>query len=102
MIEESIGKSNQGSTQLQQVAEVIHSITDSSARVKVLVDEVRAGSIDQMRGIEKIAGTIAQMATVTQATAANSQETAASSQEMAAQAHTLKEIAEQLHTMVGN
>ncbi len=101
LIEDSIGKSNEGSAKLQQVAEVIRSITESTVKVKVLVDEVNVGSDEQAKGIEGISRAIAQMAQVTQATAANSQQTAAASQEMAAQAHTLTEIAQQLRTMVG-
>jgi methyl-accepting chemotaxis protein len=101
LIEESIGKSHEGSAKLQQVAEVIRSITESAVKVKVLVDEVRLGSEEQAKGIEGISRAIAQMAQVTQGTAANAQETAAASQEMAAQAHALSQIADELRTMVG-
>jgi len=101
LIEDSIGKSNEGSTRLQQVTEVIRSITESTAKVKVLVDEVSVSSSDQTQGIEGISSVIGQMAQITQATAANSQETAAASQQMAAQAATLNQIARQLRTMVG-
>jgi len=101
LIEESIGKSNEGSAKLQQMAEVIRSITESTSKVKALVDEVSLGSDEQARAIDGISSAIAQMTQVTQATAANSEETAAASQEMAAQAQTLNQIAMQLRTMVG-
>src|SRR5271157_3586446 len=40
LIEESISKSNEGGAKLQQVADVIRAITESSGKVKTLVDEV--------------------------------------------------------------
>src|SRR4029077_16607994 len=54
LIEESVAKSSEGSANLQKVTEVIHSITSSSSKVKVLVDEVNLGSQEQARGIEQI------------------------------------------------
>jgi methyl-accepting chemotaxis protein len=101
LIEDSIGKSNEGSTKLQHVTEVIRSITEATAKVKTLVDEVSQGSGEQAKAMEGIAHAVAQMAIATQGTAANAQETAAASQQMAAQAHALSQISAQLRTMVG-
>jgi methyl-accepting chemotaxis protein len=101
LIEESITKSNQGSTKLQQVTEVIHSITGSAAKVKMLVDEVNLGSQEQARGIEQISKAIAQMDQVTQATAANAEESASASEEMSAQAEALGHVVTQLRAWVG-
>ena len=44
MIEESIGKSSEGSAKLNQVAEAILAITESATKVKTLSDEVNLGS----------------------------------------------------------
>jgi len=55
---------------MQQVAEVIRAITDSSVRVKTLVDDVNAGSQEQARGIGEITKAIAEMDCVTQSAAA--------------------------------
>jgi methyl-accepting chemotaxis protein len=101
LIEDSISKSNEGRARLQQVAQVIHSITESSAKVKTLVDEVNIGSQEQARGTEEIARALAQMDQVTQSTAANAEESASASEEMSAQAQSLNQIVEQLQTMVG-
>jgi methyl-accepting chemotaxis protein len=101
LIEESITKSNQGSTKLQQVTEVIHAITSSAAKVKMLVDEVNLGSQEQARGIEQISKAIAQMDQVTQATAANAEESASASEEMSAQAEALGHVVTQLRALVG-
>jgi methyl-accepting chemotaxis protein/methyl-accepting chemotaxis protein-1 (serine sensor receptor) len=101
LIEESIAKSNDGKTKVDQVAAAIRAITEESAKVKTLVDEVNLGSEEQARGIEQIGKAIAQMEQVTQKTAANAEESASAAEELNAQSETLKEIVERLNTMVG-
>jgi methyl-accepting chemotaxis protein len=101
LIEESIAKSNEGSTKLQQVTSVIQAITESATKVKTLVDEVNLGSQEQARGIEQISKAIAQMDQVTRSTAANAEESASASEEMSAQAEALNHIVEQLRWLVG-
>jgi methyl-accepting chemotaxis protein/methyl-accepting chemotaxis protein-1 (serine sensor receptor) len=101
LIEESIGKSNEGSQRLEHVANVIHAITESAAKVKTLVDEVNLGSQEQARGIQEISKSIAQMDRVTQANAASAEQSASASEEMSAQAEALQNIARELRTLVG-
>ena len=50
LIEESIAKSNDGKAKVDQVAAAIRAITEESAKVKTLVDEVSLGSQEQARG----------------------------------------------------
>ena len=102
LIEESIGKSNEGSIKLQQVTDVIQAITDSATKVKTLVDDVSLGSQEQARGIEQISKAISQMDQVTQSTAANAEESASASEEMSAQAEALNNIVVQLRSLVGS
>jgi methyl-accepting chemotaxis protein/methyl-accepting chemotaxis protein-1 (serine sensor receptor) len=80
LIEESIAKSNDG---------------------KTLVDEVKLGSEEQARGIEQVAKAITQMEKVTQTTAANAEESASASEELSAQSDTLRAIVARLNGMVG-
>src|SRR5437764_246962 len=101
LIEESIAKSNDGKTKVDQVAVAIRFITEESARVKTLVDEVSLGSLEQTRGIEQIAKALTQMEQVTQQSAANAEESAAAAEELTAQASTLMEVVHQLSAMVG-
>lgn len=101
LIEESIAKSDEGQTKVEQVAVAIHAITDESAKVKTLVDEVSVGSQEQTRGIEQIAKALTQMEQVTQQSAANAEESAAAAEELTAQASTLMEVVHQLSEMVG-
>jgi methyl-accepting chemotaxis protein/methyl-accepting chemotaxis protein-1 (serine sensor receptor) len=101
LIEESIGKSNEGGRKLDEVAGSIRQITDQSAGIKTLVDEIEVGSGEQERGIEQIAGAVGQMEQVTQRSAASAEESAAASQELAAQAQTLYTVVERLRALAG-
>jgi methyl-accepting chemotaxis protein len=101
LIEESIGKSNEGSRKLDLVAKSIQQITGSATQVKTLVDEVDVGSQEQSRGIEQISMAVGQMEKVTQRNAANAEESAAASEELAAQARSLYETVERLRKIAG-
>jgi len=101
LIEESIAKSNDGKIKVDQVAVVIRAITEESAAVKTLVEEVSLGSQEQARGIEQIAKAITQMEQVTQKNAANAEESASAAEELNAQSETLRDIVGRLTAMVG-
>jgi len=101
LIEESIAKSNDGKTKLDQVTAAMRSITESSNAVKTLVDEVNVGSQEQARGIEQIAKAVTQMEQVTQKTAASAEEGASASEQLSAQAQTMHAVVAELQQMVG-
>jgi methyl-accepting chemotaxis protein len=101
LIEESIATSMDGSTQLQKVADVVGSITEAAAKVKVLVDEVNIGSQEQAKGIEEIGRALTEMDKVTQGNAAASEESASASEQMSAQAQALAQLVDELRVMVG-
>jgi methyl-accepting chemotaxis protein len=101
LIEESIAKSGEGRTRLDEVAKAISAMTDSSRKVKELVDEVNLGSQEQARGIEQVSRAVVQMQQVTQKTAANAEESAAASEELSAQAGTTRSVVEQLQELIG-
>jgi methyl-accepting chemotaxis protein/methyl-accepting chemotaxis protein-1 (serine sensor receptor) len=100
LIEESLAKSNAGSTKLTQVVTVFSGIADSAAKVKTLIDEVSLGSAEQTRGIEQVLRAIQQMDQITQASAASAEEGAATSEELSAQAEAMNGIAQQLMAVV--
>jgi methyl-accepting chemotaxis protein len=77
LIEDSIAKTREGKTKLDQIAESIVSITQSSAGVESLMEAIRRGSEEQARGIEQMSQALAQMQEVTQATAAGAEQSAA-------------------------
>jgi methyl-accepting chemotaxis protein/methyl-accepting chemotaxis protein-1 (serine sensor receptor) len=100
LIEDSIARSGEGKAKVDIVAEAIHAITEDTANIKHMVDEVRVGSEEQSRGVKQIATSILQMEQVTQATAANAEQSAAAAQELNAQSETMKEIVVRLYGMV--
>ena len=100
LIEASIAKSNDGKAKVDHVAAAIHAITQESARVRSLVDEVSSGSQQQALGIEQVGKAILQMEHVTQAAAASSEQTAAAAAELSAQSEALMDIVNELSVLV--
>jgi methyl-accepting chemotaxis protein len=99
LIEDSIAKANAGKSKLARVAEAVHAISDSAAKVKVMVDEVHAASREQSLGIEQMATAIARIERVTQTTAAGAEQNSAASADLATQARAIKLVVLRLRTM---
>jgi methyl-accepting chemotaxis protein len=102
LIAESITKSSEGGTRLERVAAVMRAITESTGKVKTLVDEVNLSSQEQARGIRQISKAIAQMDQVTQNTAANAEQGASASEELSAQAEAIQHAIRKLSGLVDN
>jgi len=100
LIEDSIQKSNGGRVKVDQVAVAIAAITAESSKIKVLVDEISLGSVEQSSGIDQISRAITQMEQVTQSSAANAEESAAAAEQLNAQAASMKDVVETLRAMV--
>jgi methyl-accepting chemotaxis protein/methyl-accepting chemotaxis protein-1 (serine sensor receptor) len=101
LIEESIERSNGGKTKVDQVAGGIHTVTDETAKIKLLVDEINLGSVEQSRGIDQISRSITEMEHVTQSNAASAQESAAAAAALSSQAQGMRAVVERLSEMVG-
>ena len=101
LIEDSISRSNEGKSKVDQVAVAIREVTAESAQIKVLVSEVSGGSREQTTGIEQIGKALTQMERVTQSIAASSQETAAAAEELNAQAESLHFMVATLGAVIG-
>jgi methyl-accepting chemotaxis protein/methyl-accepting chemotaxis protein-1 (serine sensor receptor) len=101
LIEESIATSRDGNAQLDQVAGAVRSMTESSVKVKTLVDEVNQGSQEQARGMDQISRAVVQMEQVTQNTAAGAQQSAAAGSELNGYAGGLRTLVHEMREMVG-
>lgn len=101
LIEESITKSREGQSKVDHMADAIRRITEESARVKALIDEVSVGSEEQARGIEQVGRAITQMEGVTQHNAASAEESASAAAQLTAQSEALQGIVKELTEMVG-
>jgi len=102
LIEESIQRSQDGSSKLDRVSEAIGAITESTAKAKNLIEEVSLGGREQSRGVEQIATAVTQMEQVTQKSAASAEESAAAGEELTAQADSLRHLVAQLRALVQN
>jgi len=102
LIEASIEKSRGGKNRVDEVAVSIRSMAADSGKVRVLVEEVNQGSIEQAKGLENISTALAQIEQVTQRAAAAAQEGSAASQELNAQSETLRDIAQRLAAVIGS
>jgi len=89
LIEESIARSDSGRSKVDRVAEAIRGVTAEAGHVKMLVDQISAGSLEQAKGLDQIAKAIAQLGAASQTGASTSQESAAAAEELTAQAQTL-------------
>jgi methyl-accepting chemotaxis protein len=101
LIDDSISKAAEGSAKVGRVADIIRGITESAGSVKTIVDEVRAGSQEQARGIEQISRAIQEMDRVTQSTASSAEESASAAEELSAEADALQGVATRLQELVG-
>jgi len=101
LIEESVARSADGEGKVDQVTCAIRAITEETTRTKMLVDEIHAGSQEQMRGIEQVAQAVRQIERVTQHAAASAEESAATAREMEAQSGVLLSVVTRLNDMVG-
>ena len=101
LIEESILKSDAGSTKLGEVVASIRAITDGASRVKSLVDEMAASSREQAEGIEQIARAVAQVDQVTQRTTASAEESASASEQLSSQSRAIVTVAQHLQALAG-
>jgi methyl-accepting chemotaxis protein len=86
LIEESAASAQAGGARVDAVVASMGAITESSVRVRGLVDQVSQASRQQAQGADQVTKALTQMETVTQTTAATAEESAATSEELNAQA----------------
>jgi methyl-accepting chemotaxis protein len=100
LIHESVTMSKGGGDTVSGVATAIRSITESTAKVRSLVEEVNLGGQEQAHGIQQISKAVSEMRRVTQQTAAGAEESASAGEELNAQAETLKDIVVRLGVLI--
>jgi methyl-accepting chemotaxis protein/methyl-accepting chemotaxis protein-1 (serine sensor receptor) len=101
LIEESIETSRDGNARLDRMAGAVRAMTEGSAQVKALVDQVNVGSQEQARGMEQIQRAVVQMEQVTQKNAAGAEESASAGTELTGHAESMRALVEEMREMVG-
>ncbi|WPH19588.1 methyl-accepting chemotaxis protein [Variovorax paradoxus] len=91
LIDDSVGKVDQGSALVGEAGKTMAEIVGSVKRVTDIIGEITAASQEQSSGIEQVNQAIAQMDQVTQQNAALVEEAAAAAQSMQEQAASLVE-----------
>jgi methyl-accepting chemotaxis protein/methyl-accepting chemotaxis protein-1 (serine sensor receptor) len=100
LIEDSVKRSADGRTIVQEVANSTREITADAGKVKLLVDEISLGSREQSRGIEQISKSIQSMESVTQGTAAAAEQSAAAAHELTSQTVAMREAVASLGALI--
>ena len=100
LIENSITQMSGGKERVDQVSAGIRSITEESAKMKALVDQIHAGSIAEARGIGQMTKSLKQIEQVTECTAAAAEQSAGAAQQLSAQAGTMQQVVARLTGMV--
>ena len=101
LIEDSTNRSREGRQNLEQVTESISAVTQSTADVQLLVEQIRTDTMDQERGIDEIAVSLMQIQRITQSTAKNAEKSSTAGRELSSQSKSLDETVTQLAILVG-
>jgi len=86
LIAESVGRVDVGAKRVDEAGKTMREIEVSINRVKDLVDEISAASVEQSGGVQQIAEAVAQMDQVTQQNAALVEESSAAAESLRQQA----------------
>lgn len=101
LIEDSIARSQQGSGRVLEVGTAIAHVTQSADSVKVLIQQVSAGTEEQAKGIEQISAAVQQMEQVVQGAAQKTQENEMSAAVLRQQSEALEGIVARLSGIIG-
>jgi methyl-accepting chemotaxis protein len=100
LIEDTVSRISEGSGLVDKTRESFKSNTEISVKIESLIKEISAASGEQAEGIEQVNQAVTEMDKVTQQNAASAEESASASGEMSSQAGAMKEMVEQLTSMV--
>jgi len=100
LIDESIQSSSGGRSKVELVAEALKEVTGESSKIKVLVDQINLGSVEQSRGIDRVTRSIRQMEQITQTSASSAREGAQAAEELNTQADSMSDVVNLLRAMV--
>ncbi|RJR38580.1 MAG: hypothetical protein C4567_12510 [Deltaproteobacteria bacterium] len=100
LIEGTVSKIKGGTDLVFKTAEAFKQVTDSTAKVKELVEEIATGSYEQAESAEQINKAVAEIDKVVQKNAANAEESAGASRELSYQSGQMKVIIGDLIALV--
>ena len=92
LITATVNNSRSSSHQLLEITQAMTAVSESSAKVKNLIEQVRDGGIEQSIGMEQISGSLSRLETITQQTASTAENNAASGETLEVQSGILVEL----------
>lgn len=101
LIEESIATSSDGSRKIERMAQSVGSITESSVRVKEIVDQLNHSTQEQAQGIELISSALTQLESATQQAASSAEQSASISESLSEQSERMNSVVKDLVVLVG-
>lgn len=101
LIEESIARSQQGKTRLDDLTSHIRAIAGGTEAVTALAEQVQNGSLEQERAMQEIGTAIVRMRSVSEKAAANAEQSAETGERLSSESSALRGIVEGLHALVG-
>jgi methyl-accepting chemotaxis protein len=101
LIGESMARSKDGQTHLDQLTERIRSIAQGTEAVTALADQVASGSLEQEQSMQEIGKALLHMQSLTEKTAANAEESAEVGERLSGESKSLQGVVERLDALVG-
>ncbi|MBI4643721.1 MAG: hypothetical protein HY743_08375 [Deltaproteobacteria bacterium] len=101
LIQTTVNRVKDGTNVVGATTSSFSQVVDRTGKVKDLVAEIAAASVEQAQGVEQINQAVGGMSTVTQQVAAHAQQCAGASQELDAQSEQMKILVADLGTLVG-
>jgi hypothetical protein len=101
LIQTTVKKVKDGTDVVEATSSSFLQVADRATKVKDLVAEIAAASLEQAQGVEQINKAVSGMSTVTQQVAAHAQQCAGASMELDAQSEQMKVLVVDLGSLVG-
>jgi len=101
LIGESMARSKDGQTHLDQLTERIRSIAQGTEAVTTLADLVESGSLQQAQSMQEIGKALLHMQSMTAKTATNAEESAGMGARLSEESKSLQSVVQRLDVLVG-
>ncbi|MHB8066568.1 MAG: HAMP domain-containing methyl-accepting chemotaxis protein [Desulfobaccales bacterium] len=101
LLEGTVSKVKDGSNLVEKTNVAFSQVSISTGKVKELVGEIAAASMEQAQGVDQINRAVTDMNQVIQKVAANAEESASASEELNAQSAQMQGVVAELGAMVG-
>jgi len=100
VIADAVAKARSGKSTLEGMAGAVRELIASTEKTKSLVADVNRTSREQLDGMDRLTGSLQEVQSLTQRTAAHSEESAAAGEQLAAQAQAMRALSGRLQAVI--